>query len=308
MAEFTLITDQLHFPEGPIYASDGKVVLVEIQTGNLSEVDVASGEVRIIASCGGGPNGAAVGPDSEIWICNNGGFEWHEIEGIVAPGPQPADYIGGRIQRVNRSSGAVTEVYDAVAGHPLRGPNDIVFDAHGGFWFTDLGKTRARDMDIGGLYYAKADGSGVTEVVYGLIQPNGVGLSPAGDRVYVAETTPGRVWAWDVTGPGQITPSGIGPGGATLLWGFDGYQLLDSLAVDSAGNVCVATLVTGCVSVIAPDGTLADQVFVPEHDFFVTNVCFGGPDLRTAYITSSGRGRLYSTPWPVAGLALAHSL
>lgn len=308
MPDFELITDKLHFPEGPIATSSGTVIVVEIQTGQLSEVDTKSGSVNPIADCGGGPNGAAVGPGGDIFVCNNGGFMWHEFEGMVAPGHQPPDYIGGRIQRVNRSTGEVVDVYTECNGNPLRGPNDIVFDAHGGFWFTDLGKGRDRDMDLGGLYYASPDGSRIEEVVYPLTQPNGVGLSPDGNRVYVAETGPGRVWAWDIESPGKIAPSGVGPGGATLLWGFDGYQLLDSLAVDSEGNVCVATLVTGAVSVISPDGKLTDQVHVPEHDFFVTNICFGGDDLRTAYITASGRGRLYATTWPVPGLKLAHNL
>ncbi len=308
MAAFDLITDQLHFPEGPIATSSGDVIVVEIQTGDLSRVDTSSGAVTRFAHCGGGPNGAAAGPDGQVYVCNNGGFEWHDLQGMVAPGHQPADYIGGRIQRVDPATGAVADVYDRVGDHPLRGPNDIVFDTAGGFWFTDLGKSRARDNDQGGLYYAHPDGSRIDEVVYPLTQPNGVGLSPAGDRVYVAETTPGRVWAWEVSGPGQVAVSGIGPGGATLLWGFDGYQLLDSLAVDSEGNVCVATLVTGAVSVISPDGKLTDQVTLPEHDFFVTNICFGGPDLRTAYITSSGFGRLWSTTWPCPGLKLAYSL
>jgi gluconolactonase len=306
--DFELITDKLQFPEGPVATSDGRVIVVEIQAGRLSEVDISSGSIRAIADCGGGPNGAAVGPEGDIWVCNNGGFTWHTFDGMVAPGPQPEDYIGGRIQRVNRSSGEVVDVYTGCGEHPLRGPNDIVFDTHGGFWFTDLGKSRERDMDLGGLYYATADGSRIEEIVYPLIQPNGVGLSPAGDAVYVAETTPGRVWAWNIEAPGRVAPRGVGPGGAGLLWGFDGYQLLDSLAVDSEGNICVATLVTGAISVISPDGNLTDQVKVPEHDFFVTNICFGGDDLRTAYITSSGRGRLYSTAWPVPGLRLAHTL
>lgn len=308
MADFDLITDRLHFPEGPIAMSDGSVIVVEIRAGHLSRVEPDSGDVNVIADCRGGPNGAAIGPDSQVYVCNNGGFSWRELDGMVAPGPQPPDYIGGRIQRVGPLTGDVADVYDRVGEHPLKGPNDIVFDTTGGFWFTDLGKSRARDSDHGGLYYARPDGSSVEEVVYPLTQPNGVGLSPSGDRVYVAETGPGRVWAWDVPAPGRVAPSGAGPGGASLLWGFEGYQLLDSLAVDSEGNVCVATLVTGAISVISPVGRLVDQVLVPVHDVYVTNICFGGDDLRTAYITSSGRGRLYSTRWPCPGLRLAHNL
>jgi len=307
MADFELVTDKLQFPEGPVATSDGNVIVVEIQRGTLSEVDGRTGDIRVLGDCGGGPNGAAVGPQGHVYVCNNGGFEWHDLNGMTAPGHQPANYTGGRIQRVDPDSGEVVDVYTSCDGHPLKGPNDIVFDQHGGFWFTDLGKTRAREMDLGGLYYGRADGSAVTEVVHPLVQANGVGLSPDGSRVYVAETGPGRVWAWDVTGPGEVDRSGPGPGGAHLLWGFDGFQLLDSMAVDSAGNVCVATLITGCISVISPEGKLVEQVAVPEHDVFVTNICFGGEDLRTAYVTSSGWGRLYRTTWPVPGLALAHS-
>ena len=81
-------------------------------------------------------------------------------------------------------------------------------------------------------------------------------------------------------------------------------QLLDSLAVDGDGNVCVATLVNGGITVIAPDGEVLEHV--PTGDVLTTNICFGGPDLRTAFITASGTGRLLSMPWPRPGLRLAH--
>lgn len=309
MPELRLISDELRFPEGPVAMADGSVIVVEIRRGTLSRV-AADGTVTVVGECGGGPNGAAVGPDGAMYVCNNGGFEWHEGSGMVAPGNQPADYIGGRIQRVTLDgpgAGTVTDLYTECDGNPLRGPNDIVFDTDGGFYFTDLGKTRPREMDRGGLYYATPDGSSITEIAYPLISPNGVGLSPDGDRVYIAETQTGRVWYWEIEAPGKLRPvsdAPRGPGGAGLLYGFEGFQLLDSLGVDGDGNVCVATLGTGAISVISPDGELLEQVKPPVFDFFVTNICFGGPDLRTAYITSSGRGRLYATEWPRPGLRL----
>ncbi len=277
---------------------DGSVIVVEIRSGTLARVG-PDGKVSEVAKTGGGPNGAAIGPDGKIYVCNNGGFVWFEADGMTAPGPQPPDYIGGRIQRVDPFTGSVEDVYTECNGHPLRGPNDIVFDADGGFYFTDLGKTRE--------HYATPDGSEIRELVYPLDHPNGISLSPDGSRVYVAETMPGRVWFWDVAGPGDLRPStttAFAPGGGTLLYNFEGYQLLDSMAVDGEGNVCVATLITGAISVISEKGELLDQVKVPEHDVFVTNVCFGGDDLRTAYITSSGRGKLYATEWRCPGLRL----
>ena len=79
-------------------------------------------------------------------------------------------------------------------------------------------------------------------------------------------------------------------------------QFFDSLAVDGDGNVVVATLVTGALTVISPAGEVLDQVML--GDPMVTNVCFGGADLRTAYATLSATGRLVSFEWPRPGLKL----
>ena len=302
MAELRELASGLEFPEGPIAMPDGSVVLVEIKRGTLTRVG-SDGNVRIIARTGGGPNGAAIGPDGKVYVCNNGGFEWHDFGGLTVPGNQPKEYIGGRIQRVDLATGRVEDLYTACDGRPLRGPNDIVFDAAGGFWFTDHGKIRDRDKDRTGVFYAKTDGSLIREAIFPLDAPNGVGLSPDGRRLYVAETYTGRVWAWDLEGPGQVVAAaGFGPGGGSLLAGLPGYQLFDSLAVDGAGNVCVATLVNGGITVISPGGTILDQV--ATGDPLTTNICFGGRDLRTAYITLSGTGRLVATEWPRPGLKL----
>jgi gluconolactonase len=292
----------LRFPEGPVAMPDGSVILVEIEAQRLTRV-MANGSKRVIAVTGGGPNGAAIGPDGACYVCNNGGFRWHEQNGLLRPMLQADDYSGGRIERVDLATGAVTVLYSEAGGHKLRGPNDIVFDDAGGFWFTDLGKTRARDWDRGGVYYGKADGSHIKEVIFPLVTPNGIGLSPAGDRLYVAETVTGRLWAFDLAAPGEIKrrpfPS---PNGGTLVAGLPGYQLFDSLAVDAQGNICVATLFNGGITIISPDGAQIEHVPIP--DFYTTNICFGGPDLRTAYITLSGSGRLVAVPWPRAGLSL----
>src|SRR3979409_2487823 len=67
------------------------------------------------------------------------------------------------------------------------------------------------------------------------------------------------------------------------------------LAVEACGNVCVATLIAGCISLIAPDGTIVEQV--PTGDRVTTNIAFGGPELKTAYITLSGKGELIAMDW-----------
>lgn len=292
----------LRFPEGPIALPDGSFLLVEIERRTLTRVE-ADGHKEVVAETGGGPNGAAIGPDGKCYVCNNGGFAWHEDSQGLRPVLQASDYSGGRIERVDLETGDLEVLYTHAGDIALKGPNDIVFDAHGGLWFTDLGKVRANDQDRGRVFYAKADGSSCREVIYPMVTPNGIGLSPDGGRLYVAETEPCRLWEFRVTAPGEIHkdpwPS---PHGGRLVAGPGGYQRFDSLAIDAAGNVCVATLINGGITVVSADG--ASVAHLPMPDLYTTNICFGGPELRTAYITLSMAGRLVATEWPRPGLAL----
>lgn len=304
---FEEIATGLQFPEGPIAMPDGSVLLVEIARGTLSRV-TPDGRVHVVAELGGGPNSAAPGPGGKIYVTNNGGFNWVRLkDGRLFPSTQPADYSGGRIQVVDPESGRFETLYDACDGRGLRGPNDLVFDDAGGFWFTDLGKTREREQDRGAVYYARADGSRIEEKIFPLERPNGIGLSPDGHRLYVAETTTARLWAFELSAPGEIR-SANGPyrgEKGRVLAGLGGYQFFDSLAVDAEGHIVVATLVTGCLTDIAPDGGTITQHALPDP--MVTNVCFGGDGLRTAYATLSMGGRLVRAAWPRPGLALAYS-
>src|ERR1019366_3850675 len=298
MSDIRVIATGLSFPEGPVAMEDGSVVLVEIERQTVSRVR-PDGRVEVIAHTGGGPDGA-------FYICNNGGFAWRLEHGLLRPVIQASDYTSGRIERVDPATGKVNILYDGCNGHKLRGPNDIVFDAHGGCYFSDLGKSRARDRDHGGLYYALADGSKINEVAYPILTPNGVGLSPDGATVYVAETETARLWAFDIVAPGVVRKQPFpSPHGGRLVAGLGGYQRFDSLALDALGNICVAALITGAVTSIAPDGRIVRQGKMP--DAVTTNICFGGAGLRTAFVTLSGTGKLVALEWPEAGLRLNHN-
>ena len=295
---WTTVATGLRFPEAPVAMPDGSVILVEIAAGRVTRVQ-PDGSTRTVAEPGGGPNGLAMGPDGALYCCNNGGFGWIETGGLLIPHGTPDDYTGGRIERIDIATGAVETLYVDSPTAPLRGPNDIVFDKHGGFWFTDYGKTFTRSRDVTGVFYANADGSGCREVIFPLENPNGIGLSPDGNTLYVAETFTSKLWAFDVVAPGEVAnPRG------RFLHSPGGFTYFDSLGVDGDGNICVATIGESGITVVSPDGALAD--FVPTDDPYTTNICWGGEDERTAYVTLSGTGRLVRMEWPRPGLRLPH--
>lgn len=306
MAEFELIADGLRFPEGPVAMPDGSIILTEIENGQITRCR-PGGVKEIVAKPGGGPNGLAIGPDGKLYCCNNGGFDWVENSGYLTPHGIASDYSGGRIERIDIATGAVEVLYKSGDfGCVLRGPNDIVFDAHGGFWFTDHGKVdyAARAHDIVGIFYAKTDGSFLEEVVFPSNNPNGVGLSPDGNRLYAAETYTCRLMTFNITAPGKVAGD-AGPGGPGIpLYRPAGYKFFDSLAVEASGNICVATIGESGISVISPEGALVE--FVATDDIFTTNICFGGEDMCDAYLTLSGTGRLVKTRWNRPGLKLNH--
>ena len=304
------LTEGLRFPEGPVMLKDGGVAVVEIASGAVTAVD-QSGDKRQIALPGGGPNGLAWGPDGMLYLCNNGGLNWLEKDGLLRGHGQGDHYDGGRIERVDPSTGAVTRLYDRCGEHGLSGPNDIVFPpkgspSDGGFWFTDIGKNRPRDRDHGGVYWATIDGETIIEVAYPVPGgANGIGLSPDGRTLYVAETDTARIWTWEIEGPGALRrepwPS---PHGGRMLCQLPGFTRLDSLAITAAGNIVVAALYSSTITTVNPAGETVDVLPVP--DAMPTNICFGGDDMSTAYITLSTTGRLVQMPWREPGEPLPY--
>lgn len=297
-----ILTTELAFPEGPIAMPDGSVLVVEIMGETLKRV-TSDGTVSVVATLGGGPNGAAMGPDGHCYVCNNGGFTWRTDNGFSRPTGAAEGYKGGYIQRVDIQTGHIEVLYSECDGMPLHGPNDIVFDQQGGFYFTDFGKKHDDRLMLGSLYYATTDGQSIRCIARHLLTPNGVGLSPDEQTVYVSETETARVWRYPVRGQGQVaTEPWPSPNGGQFVFGGKGYQRFDSMAIEADGNICVATLVNGGISVISPDGEMLEFHQAPES--YCTNICFGGPDMTTAYITLSGNGHLMAVDWPRPGLSL----
>lgn len=275
-----VIAEGLAFPEGPVVMADGSVIVVEIMAGRITRC--WNGRSETVCAIGGGPNGAAIGPDGTLWVCNNGGL------GAQGPGSE------GRIERVDLATGRFERVYDACEGIALEGPNDLVFESSGRLWFTDLGCFHGPRRAAGGLFTCLPDGSAITAIDRNTVSYNGIGLSPGGAHVYVADTAQARVYRYDARAERQAqqyVATAPGPVG------------FDSLAMTAAGNVCVATLYDGGITTVTPAGEVRQRAI--PGDRFVTNIAFGGADMRDAYVTLSESGRLVRLRWDEPGLELA---
>ncbi|CAH1655018.1 putative Gluconolactonase [Hyphomicrobiales bacterium] len=303
--DITVVTSGLTFPEGPVWCDDGSVAVVEMVGQRVTRID-ADGRKTLVGKTAGGPNGMALGPNGDFFICNNGGVKWYEQDGAIHLNGVPDGYNGGWIERMDPRTGAVTNLYKGCGEHRLNSPNDIVFDRNGGFYFTDLGRNHPRYRDHGAIYYAWPDGSFIREVAYPLLTPNGIGLSPDERVLYVAETETCRLWSFDLAEPGAASADNArAPHGGRVLCGLPGYQKFDSLAVDADGNIHVATLLSGAITVITPHGAVVETVLF--DDPFTTNICFGDDDRKTQFVTLSSRGLLAKRRVTTRGLALKFS-
>lgn len=298
MDEVETVIDGLLFPEGPTAMADGSVILVEMARQTLTRV-TANGLRETIADLGGGPNGAAIGPDGAAYVANNGGAltfpeGWQE----VGRAGQPETYDTGYIQRVDLDTGAVTKLYDSCDGKPLNAPNDITFDKAGGIWFTCFGFTDGENRRLGGIYYARADGSHIERLRWDQISPNGIALSPDEKTIYWVDSMLQRIWALDVEAPGVVSPQ-VGHDAGRVVVNFPGWQWPDGIALEADGRIAAATLFEHGIKTIDPVSGAYEHRSIPDP--ITTNICFGGSDMQTAWITGSSTGKLFKCRWPRPG-------
>lgn len=326
----TPVATGLGFPEGPVAMADGSLLFVEIQAQRVSRL-CPDGKVERVVDVPGGPNGLAIGPDGAIYMCNNGGVYDFVPNNEIVPGltvtvPKATSrpYVGGSIQRFDPATGTLTTLYDTCNGAKLLAPDDIVFDANGRFWFTTTGYQDEEVLHKGGLYYAAADGSSIIKAAT-IPMANGVGLSPDGRTVYVADTLFGRLWALEIdhTLPTRVKPGllkkDVTPGGLVQVLPAFALpkemapvlslpartlpQWVDSLAVDASGKVWVGTIFKAGITIFNPENGTTDFAQVPDP--FTTNLCFGGADMKDVWITASSTGVIYKGRSDQAGLPLA---
>lgn len=215
---------------------------------------------------------------SEAFLLNSNG-----ANGLF---PAPSDNIlccfgGSKAIGAIDSRGIVTVIIDTVSGEPLNSPNDLWVDAKGGIYFTDPFWGREKDRDR--VCYLTPDRRSAITVITDMVKPNGVHGSLDGSTLYVTDWNEKVTYAYPINGDGTV--------GDRHLFASEGD---DGLTVDERGNVYL----TGeRLSVYSPDGEFIEEITVPETS---ANVCFGGPDYRTLFITA--RTSVYAVRMNVRGM------
>tara|TARA_R110000850_G_scaffold17996_4_gene54598 strand:+ start:537 stop:2726 length:2190 start_codon:yes stop_codon:yes gene_type:complete len=245
-ATFKKLADGFKFTEGPAASPDGKIYFNDIPNERTHVYDPTSGETAVFREPTGRANGLFFTPEGNLLACEGGNRR------VTSTDP----------------SGNITVVADQFDGKKLNSPNDIVPDAHGGFYFTDprYGKDGGDiELDIMGVYYTDREGK-VTQIAADLAKPNGIILASKGKILYVADPGAETIWAYSVKGPGKI--------GGKRKFAEVGS---DGMTVDGAGNLYVTW--TDIIA-FSPKGEEILRLTPPERP---ANCLLYG---RTLYVTA----------------------
>ncbi len=258
-----LVQDGFVFTEGPVGTYDGGLFFSDIGAKRIYQMDSA-GKITIARGNTLGANGLALN-QSELYA---------------------AEGAGKLISRGNQN-GRVATVLDKVGEEPLGAPNDILFDSHGGFYFTDPGTAPLRPPDPnrhGKVYYVASTGGRDPLLVDDKIAfPNGLTLTPDGKALLVDDTLGDTIWSFDLQpkkakkGQSGVMRSAF----AKIPELTDGISMADGMAVDREGRVYVAT--GAGVQIFDKKGKFLGVIKVPRAP---SNVAFSGPDKHTLYITA----------------------
>ncbi len=233
----------------------------------------------------------AIGPNGALYICNSGGFSWETSpDGFLRSMGKPAGFVGGSIDRYDFKTKKLTTLYSHCGDKRLVGPNDLVFDRDGGLWFSDLG-TMAGRVDLCSAYYCRIDDNFITEVAGRSTAATASGCRPTTRRSMSPRRRRDGLWGFDITGRGTVEKRG---GWQTQKWRPCRLYAAELLSlrfhrVEACGNICIATLRASGISSVTPDGKLTELILFDDPS--VTNICFGGADMKSAYVTLSGKGQ-----------------
>lgn len=291
---------QIAFTEGPACAADGTVYFSDIANNRIVRFDPPSGRFSVFRQPSGRANGLLFDHEGRLLACEGG--EW-----------AGNDDGGRRITRTDLSTGEIEVLTDRFEGSRYNAPNDIACRSDGTIFFTDpcYGDRSTMEMDHESVYRIDTGGTVARLISQPDIErPNGIALSPDEATLYLVDSCPvvgghRRIWAFDLAEDGAVSNQ-------RMVHDFAPGRGGDGMAVDSRGELYVAagilsprgphetTDVPPGIYVITPTGELKGRIPIPED--LLTNVTFGGEDLRTLYITAGKT--LFTVPVSVPGWAV----
>jgi gluconolactonase len=268
-----VLASGLKFPEGPALSSDGQYLyFVNCESSAVSRIDLKRGKFEyewLTLPDGGKGNGSTMGVDGFLYV---------------------ADHAAKRIVRINTSSKQVVTIVDTNdEGGPLRGPNDLVFDAKGGLYFTD--PAGSWDEPVGAVYYAAPGTRQVTKIADKLRFPNGIAISPDGLTLYVVLSPEHTIEAIDLT-PNGVVP----PGGRRVFATLSEKNGGDGMRFSKDGFLYVAVFGDGLIAKIDPSGRIVDR-FPVKGGKNPTNLCFS-KDGKSIYVTETQGNTVVQIPFP----------
>jgi lactonase len=222
--------------EGPIYLPSGDLLFSDVQGGRVLRLDRNGRISPVVKLIGLMPGGMALAPDGRVFIA------------------AANDKGGGAIISMAPDGSAQRTIVPESAG---MAPNDVVFDAHGGFYFTDARGTVGEAT--GGVWYVAPGGAPVA-VVQHVAVANGIALSPDGKQLWIGEFALGRLYRIDLKT--ATTPA---PFGAVTAYHFTG-PAPDSMRTDPTGRVYVAMYGQGRILVFSSTGLPIGQIVLPGRD------------------------------------------
>lgn len=285
------IEGRVAFTEGPAWHPSGQVYFTDIANNRIMRRD-AKGEMHVYRTPSGRANGLLLDAQGRLHACEGGGE-------------------GGN-RRVTRTEldGSVTVLADRYEGKRFNSPNDLVMDARGRIYFSDPRYGDRTDVElfdkqgeaIEGVYRIDPDGKVTRVITHEVARPNGLGLSPDGKFLYVADNLNDgphegvggarKLWRFQLKGDGDVD---LKSRALLFDWGTDRGP--DGMCVDAHGTIYVAAgfnfpnppaetalVYKAGIYALSPEGKL--RGFLPVAADMITNCCLGGPDGKTLFITA----------------------
>ncbi len=271
--EFTkweLVASSQNFPEGITWSTDHILYSSNCNGGWITRISEVGLDTFLIASDStfGKTNGMIAFNDGSLIAC---------------------DYGIGAIIKFERN-GKREILVDGYKDVPLNRPNDLSLDKDGNLFFTDP-KTYSKDNLDGRVFFYDFSNKTLKVVSAGLAFPNGIGISPIDDKLYVCESAKSRILSFTIDENNNLQDKQVFielPGGDP-----DGFNF------DVNGNMYVAHFGGGAIYVISPSGEILHKIKTPGSK--PSNVEFAGPDRKTFYITEDETNSIYKCNISIEG-------